>query len=65
MLFKRKVYDKLKEWKQKYNGKYAALIEGPRRVGKSTVAEEFAKREYRSYIKIDFAHIDEETLGVL
>ena len=64
MLFKRKVYDKLKEWKQKYNGKYAALIEGPRRVGKSTVAEEFAKNEYRSYIKIDFAHIDEETLGV-
>ena len=64
MFFKRKVYDKLKEWKDKYNGKYAALIEGPRRVGKSTVAEEFAKREYRSYIKIDFSNIDDETLSI-
>ncbi len=64
MLFKRKVYDKLKEWKEKYNGKYAALIEGPRRVGKSTTAEEFAKREYRSYIRIDFSDIDKETLRI-
>jgi uncharacterized protein len=64
MFFKRKVYDELKKWKEKYSGKYAALIEGPRRVGKRTVAEEFAKREYRSYIRIDFEHIDEDTLSV-
>ena len=38
MIFKRKVYDELKDWKEKYNGKYAALLEGPRRVGKSTIA---------------------------
>ena len=56
-MFKRKIYDELVEWKSKYGPKYATMIEGPRRVGKSTVAEEFAKNEFKSYIKIDFANI--------
>lgn len=54
-MFKRKIYDKLLEWKTESNGKTALLIEGARRIGKSTVAEEFAKNEYRSYILIDFS----------
>lgn len=55
MYFKRKVYDKLLEWKKIYSEKYAVLLEGARRVGKSTIAETFAKNEYRSYILIDFS----------
>lgn len=55
MLFKRKIYEKLIDWKNESKGETALLIEGARRIGKSTVAEEFAKNEYRSYILIDFA----------
>ena len=55
-MFKRKVYNQLKHWKNTCQGSYAALIQGARRVGKSTIAEEFAKKEYRSYIVIDFAN---------
>lgn len=51
---KRKLYDKLKDWKERSAGKTALLIEGARRVGKSTLAENFAKNEYKSYILIDF-----------
>lgn len=54
-MFKRKIYDKLKQWKEESDGKTALLIEGARRIGKSTVVEEFAKNEYESYIMIDFA----------
>ena len=54
MEIKRKIYDKLCEWKKSANGEKALLIEGARRIGKSTVAEEFGKNEYRSYILIDF-----------
>lgn len=54
-MFMRKIYDKLKQWKDESNGKTALLIEGARRVGKSTIVEEFAKNEYESYILIDFA----------
>ncbi len=54
-MFKRKIYDKLLEWKQESDGKTALLIEGARRIGKSTVAEEFAKNEYETYILIDFS----------
>lgn len=54
-MYKRKIYDKLLRWKNESRGKTALLIEGARRVGKSTVAEEFAKREYKSYIMIDFS----------
>ena len=63
-MFQRKVTDKLKEWKEKYAPKYAVLLEGARRVGKTTVAEDFAKNNYRSYIKIDFANINSELLDV-
>ena len=55
MIFKRKLYDKMLEWKQQWGGQYALLIKGARRVGKSTLVEEFAKREYKSYILIDFS----------
>ena len=62
MYFKRKVYDELKTWKEKYADKYAVLLEGARRVGKSTVAEQFAKNEYRSYILIDFSKTSKEIM---
>jgi uncharacterized protein len=55
MNFERKAYYKLLEWKEKYSGQYAALLEGARRVGKSTIAEHFAQNEYKSYILIDFS----------
>lgn len=54
MIFKRKIYDKLLEWKKTARGEKALLIEGARRIGKSTIAEEFGKHEYKSYILIDF-----------
>lgn len=54
MMIKRKIYDKLFEWKQKSHGTKALLIEGARRIGKSTVVEEFGKNEYKSYVIIDF-----------
>ncbi|MBO4717298.1 MAG: AAA family ATPase, partial [Spirochaetales bacterium] len=53
-MFKRKIYDRLLEWKETSQGKKALLIEGARRIGKSTIVEEFAKNEYESYILIDF-----------
>jgi len=59
-VFERKIYDKLLEWKKESAGKTALLIEGARRVGKSTVAEEFAKKEYKSYILIDFSSASKE-----
>ena len=54
-MFKRKIYDKLLEWKTESHGDTALLIEGARRIGKSTVVEAFAKNEYESYILIDFS----------
>ena len=54
-MFKRKIYNKLLEWKKESDGRTALLIEGARRIGKSTVVEEFGKNEYDSYILIDFA----------
>ena len=54
-MFQRKLYDKLLEWKKDANGNTALLIEGARRVGKSTLVEAFAKQEYKSYILIDFS----------
>lgn len=50
----RKIYGKMLEWKTTANGTKALLIEGARRIGKSTVAEEFGKKEYKSYVIIDF-----------
>lgn len=55
MLFKRKIYDALLEWKEMSMGNSAVLLEGARRIGKSTVAEEFARREYKDYLLLDFA----------
>lgn len=63
-MFKRKAFEKLKYWKEKKAPKYAVLLEGARRVGKSTIAEEFAKQEYKSYIKIDLANVRKEILDV-
>ncbi|MBQ9610637.1 MAG: ATP-binding protein [Lachnospiraceae bacterium] len=54
-MFKRKIYSKLLNWKKESNGKTALLVEGARRIGKSTVVEEFGKNEYQSYIFIDFS----------
>ena len=54
-MFRRKVYGTLLEWKKESGGQTAAMIEGARRIGKSTIAEEFAKNEYESYILIDFS----------
>lgn len=59
MIFKRKIYYKLLNWKNTYNGKRAILVEGARRIGKSTICEEFAKNEYKSYILINFANTKE------
>lgn len=53
-VFKRKIYDRILQWKQESNGETALMIQGARRIGKSTIVEEFAKREYSSYIIIDF-----------
>lgn len=58
MIFKRKLYEKMLQWKRERNGSTALLIKGARRVGKSTLAEEFAKKEYKTYILIDFAHVN-------
>lgn len=59
MIFKRKIYNKFLAWKQESRGKKALLVEGARRIGKSTVVEEFARQEYKSYILIDFAKASE------
>ena len=63
-MFQRKAFRDLLEWKEKYSKKYAAMLEGARRVGKSTIAEEFARTNFKTYIKIDFANIDKELLEV-
>ncbi len=55
MIFKRKVYNKLLEWKEMSAGASAVLLEGARRIGKSTIVEEFAKHEYDDYMILDFA----------
>ncbi|MBR6898348.1 MAG: ATP-binding protein [Lachnospiraceae bacterium] len=59
-MYKRKVYDELSTWKEKYSKGYAAMLEGARRVGKSTIAEEFARNNFKSYIKVDFANIKKD-----
>lgn len=60
IMFKRKIYSKMLDWKRESDGRTALLIEGARRIGKSTVVEEFAKNEYRSYVFIDFAKASKE-----
>ena len=63
-MFKRKVYDELLNWKNNYCPEYACLLEGARRVGKTTVAEEFAKNEFDTYILIDFSKASKSTLEI-
>ena len=55
MYFRRKAYDDLLRWKAQFADRYAILLEGARRVGKSTIAEHFARNEYESYLLLDFA----------
>lgn len=62
MLFKRKIYQKLLQWKKESKGSTALLIQGARRIGKSTVAREFAEVEYKSYILIDFSNARPEVI---
>ena len=61
-VFKRKIYEDLLDWKENRSDKYALLIKGARRVGKSTIAEEFAKNEFKSYIILDFAYASREII---
>lgn len=58
--YKRKLYNAMLKWKSERNGDTALLIQGARRVGKSTIAEEFARNEYKSYILIDFSKVSKE-----
>lgn len=58
-IFKRKIYKKMLQWKNESDGQTALLIKGARRVGKSTIVEEFARREYESCIIIDFSIADD------
>lgn len=59
-IFRRKIYDRMLDWKRTKDGSTALLIKGARRVGKSTIAEEFAKNEYECYIIVDFADAPSE-----
>lgn len=63
-IFKRKIYQDLLKWKEERRGSTALLIKGARRIGKSTIANEFASREYRSYIAIDFAKASNAVKGL-
>lgn len=60
-MLKGKIYDKLVEWKNSSNRTTALLIEGARRIGKSFIVEEFAKKNYASYILIDFSLTTDNT----
>ena len=59
-VFKRKIYNEILEWKNNRSDKYALLIRGSRRVGKSTIVEEFASKEFKSYILLDFARTSKD-----
>lgn len=63
MIFERKATEKLHEWKNRFADSYAVLLEGARRVGKSTIAEQFARSEYQSYVLIDFANVSPTVLS--
>ena len=63
-MLKRKIYDELVSWKQRSNGQTALLIDGARRVGKSYIAEHFARQEYKSHIIIDFGNAPQDILDL-
>ena len=60
---RRKIYQKLLEWKRERKGDVALLIEGARRIGKSFIVEEFARKEYDSYILIDFSKVNPQVMA--
>ena len=62
--FRRKIYEKMLAWKHESAGRTALMIEGPRRVGKSTISKMFAENEYRSHIIIDFAKASTEEMNL-
>lgn len=63
-IFKRKIYERILKWKEASNGNSALLVQGARRIGKSTIVEEFARREYASYILIDFTKCSQEVMNL-
>ncbi|MCD8048133.1 MAG: ATP-binding protein [Clostridia bacterium] len=63
MILKRKIYSRLLSWKNECNGSRAILVEGARRIGKSTIVEEFAKNEYKSYLIVDFANVSNNVIN--
>ncbi len=63
-IFKRKIYGKILEWKHRSKGRYALLIEGARRIGKSTIVEEFARNEYEDHILIDFSNVSRDVIDM-
>ncbi|MDO4939898.1 MAG: AAA family ATPase [Lachnospiraceae bacterium] len=62
-MFKRKIYDELIQWKEKSNGSTALMIEGARRIGKSTIVEAFAANAYDDYLLIDFSVADKAVVN--
>lgn len=64
-IFKRKAYEKMVQWKTNASGRSALLIEGARRVGKSTLARNFAQQEYDSYLLLDFANLRPDILELI
>ena len=59
---KRKIYNRILEWKEQWNGRTALLVDGARRIGKSWIVEEFGKNEYKSYLVIDFNNVGDEII---
>ena len=64
IIFRRKLYNEILHWKASSNGQSAILIEGARRVGKSTLVKEFARKEYETYLLIDFSKASKEVVGL-
>ena len=63
-VFKRNFYSKLLEWKSESCGSTCALVEGARRIGKSTLCREFAKNEYKSFILVDFSLVTKKVKDI-
>lgn len=63
-MFERKAYQHLVSWKERSKGATAMLVEGARRVGKTTLVKEFAEREYEHALYIDFGHVDRRVLEI-
>lgn len=65
MVFKRKIYQQLLDWKKEPNKNSALLIEGARRIGKTTIVKEFGKNEYSNYLYIDFTYYKKGKLNAV